>query len=238
MQLDPWMFQSMLCFKDHILPHLKNFVFFFFFFIMSVDVYWILGCVNLWHVLKTCVFFILLNYHAKGYLLDSWLFQFCYAPRTSSSSSSSLSCQLMQIGFVDILTFAMLEDFFFLLIIRIWCILVSKHQNVDSFQTIWQGLNLCLVVWGFCVNWWNMNSSIGLILLFWWGIFLVCYPFHDVLNSNFSLLIDLLFSSSLLCSSMKELCIVNIHYRCRTVNNWSKLKNPLNICNFQAHLSL
>jgi hypothetical protein len=114
-----------------------------------------------------------------------------------------------------------------------------KTSNVDSFQTIWRGLNLCLVVWGFCVNWWNMNSStMGWFYYFDREIFVVCYPFHDVLNSNFSLLIDLLFSSSLFCSSMKELCIVNVHYRCGTVNNWSKLKNPLNICNFQAHLSL
>lgn len=233
------MFQSMLCFKDQILPCLKNFVFFFFF-IMSVDVYWILGCVNLWHVLKTsmssssssliimpsdtywildCFNFAVLqellplplpHYHANWCKLDSWIFW-------------PLLCS---------------KTFFFLLMIWIWCILVSKHQNVDSSQTISQCLNFSLVVWGFCVNWWNMNSSIGLILLFWRGIFLVCHPFHDVLNSNFSLLIDLLFSSSLFCSSMKELCIVNVHYRCRTVNNWSKLKNPLNICNFQAHLSL
>jgi hypothetical protein len=145
-----------------------------------------------------CVFFfILLNYHAKWYLLDPWLFQFCYAPRTSSSSSSSLSCQLMQIGFLDILTFAMLKDLFPPHHSNLRHIGINT-SNVDSFQTIWRGLNLRLVVWGFCVSWWNMNSSImGWFYYFDGEIFVVCYPFHDVLNSKFSLLIDLLFSSSL-----------------------------------------
>jgi hypothetical protein len=198
MQSDPWMFQSMLCFKDQILPCLKNFVFFFFFFIMSVDVYWILGCDNLWHVLKLlssssssliimpsdtywilgCFNFAMLqgllplplpHYHANWCKLDSWIFW-------------PLLCS---------------KTFFFLLIIRIWGILVWKTSNVDSFQTIWRGLNLCLVVWGFVsidetwilVLWVDSIILMGkflwfatLFMMFWTAIFLFslicCFHHH------------------------------------------------------------
>jgi hypothetical protein len=100
------------------------------------------------------------------------------------------------------------KTFFFLLIICIWCILVSKHQNVDSFQTIWQGLNLCLVVWCFCVNWWNMNSSIGLLLLVWYLIVELLFTLISPHIPN----VFISFTPTHLCSELHLMLQVNFSH--------------------------
>jgi hypothetical protein len=95
------------------------------------------------------------------------------------------------------LTFAMLKDLLFPPHHTNLRHIGMKTSNVDSFQTIWRGLNLCLVVWGFVsidetwilVLWVDSIILMGkflwfatLFMMFWTAIFLFslicCFHHH------------------------------------------------------------